>query len=231
MKKHLLRSRSGEGYPMVIAVTLCLLMLFLVIAEYFRVNIIVQGVRDAMQQAVIATVNENYDDVYHSVREGYAAGWFPEDDGEWSESCLLYTSGGFQAAVILAGGKSLAPLLPHLIVYGGFQFRQCRIHIGVDVLDPHEKAAEHSMHRRVQIVDVLLHGGLQILTAEVRRGDDGERRFQLGGDVFLVMSGRQLDVPKRHHHHARRQHRHQQDVVHDDGDTCTDGTEQQRRCV
>ena len=50
---------------MVIAVTLCLLMLFMVIAEYFRVNIIVQGVRDAVQQAVIATVNENYDDVYH----------------------------------------------------------------------------------------------------------------------------------------------------------------------
>lgn len=71
---------------MVIAVTLCLLMLFMVIAEYFRVNIIVQGVRDAVQQAVIATVNENYDDVYHSVREGYAAGWFPEGDGEWFES-------------------------------------------------------------------------------------------------------------------------------------------------
>lgn len=62
------KKRSGEGYPMVIAVTLCLLMLFMVIAEYFRVNIIVQGVRDAVQQAVIATVNENYDDVYHSVR-------------------------------------------------------------------------------------------------------------------------------------------------------------------
>ena len=77
MRKLLFRSRSGEGYPMVIAVTLCLLLLFMVIAEYFRVNIIVQGVRDAVQQAVIATVNENYDDVYHSVREGYAAGWFP----------------------------------------------------------------------------------------------------------------------------------------------------------
>ena len=86
MRKLLFHSRSGEGYPMVIAVTLCLLMLFMVIAEYFRVNIIVQGVRDAVQQAVIATVNENYDDVYHSVREGYAAGWFPEGDGEWFES-------------------------------------------------------------------------------------------------------------------------------------------------
>ena len=86
MRKLLLRSRSGEGYPMVIAVTLCLLMLFMVIAEYFRVNIIVQGMRDAVQQAVIATVNENYDDVYHSVREGYAAGWYPDGTGRWDES-------------------------------------------------------------------------------------------------------------------------------------------------
>ena len=86
MRKLLFRSRSGEGYPMVIAVTLCLLMLFMLISEYFRVNIIVQGVRDAVQQAVIATVNENYDDVYHSVREGYAAGWYPDGTGRWDES-------------------------------------------------------------------------------------------------------------------------------------------------
>ena len=31
MRKLLFRSRSGEGYPMVIAVTLCLLMLFMLI--------------------------------------------------------------------------------------------------------------------------------------------------------------------------------------------------------
>ena len=65
------------------------------------------------------------------------------------------------------------------------------------MLDPQEEAAEHTMHGRIQVVDVLLHGGLQILAAEVSRGDDGERRFQLGGDVFLVMSGSQLDVPER----------------------------------
>lgn len=34
---------------------------------------------------MISTVNDNYDDVYHSVREGYAAGWFPTDDA-WEES-------------------------------------------------------------------------------------------------------------------------------------------------
>ncbi len=35
MRKLLFRSRSGEGYPMVIAVTLCLLMLFMVIAQRY----------------------------------------------------------------------------------------------------------------------------------------------------------------------------------------------------
>ena len=42
---------------MVIAVTLCLLLLFMVIAEYFRVNIIVQGVRDAANVFVGSTRN------------------------------------------------------------------------------------------------------------------------------------------------------------------------------
>ena len=95
MRKRLLRSRSGEGYPMVIAVTLCLLMLFMVIAEYFRVNIIVQGVRDAVQQAVIATVNENYDDVYHSVREvgsrrGTASGSSPLTPVTSTATCPIF---------------------------------------------------------------------------------------------------------------------------------------------
>ena len=37
-------------------------------SEYFRLLIVAQGVRDAVQEAVISTVNDNYDDVYHGVR-------------------------------------------------------------------------------------------------------------------------------------------------------------------
>ena len=87
MKKQsfLLKGGRGDGFPLTIAVTLALLFIFCGISEYFRVSIIAQGVRDAVQQAVISTVNDNYDDVYHSVREGYAAGWFPTDDA-WEES-------------------------------------------------------------------------------------------------------------------------------------------------
>lgn len=84
-KHPLLRGKRGDGFPLTIAITLCLLLIFCVISEYFRVTIIAQGVRDAVQQSVISTINDNFDDVYHSVREGYAAGYFPTDD-DWEES-------------------------------------------------------------------------------------------------------------------------------------------------
>ena len=80
------KGKSGDGFPLTVAVTLCLLLLFCCISEYFRINSIVQGVRDAVQQSVISTVNDNFDDVYHSVREGYAAGWSPDGNGAWEES-------------------------------------------------------------------------------------------------------------------------------------------------
>ena len=87
MKKlrFLLKGGRGDGFPLTIAVTLALLLIFCGVSEYFRVSIIAQGVRDAVQQAVISTVTDNYDDVYHSVREGYAAGYYPTDDA-WEES-------------------------------------------------------------------------------------------------------------------------------------------------
>lgn len=85
-KHPLLKGKRGDGFPMTIAVTLCLLLIFCGITEYFRVTIIAQGVRDAVQQSVISTVNDNFDDVYHAVREGYAAGYFPTDDEVWEES-------------------------------------------------------------------------------------------------------------------------------------------------
>lgn len=80
------KKRPGDGTPMILAVVLVLLILFCGIAEYSRVWIIAQGVKEAAQQAVLSTVNDNYDDVYHAVREGYAAGWLPDDSGGWAQS-------------------------------------------------------------------------------------------------------------------------------------------------
>ena len=97
MSKHcFLRRHPGEGTPMILAIVLVLLMLFCTVAEFSRVWIIAQGVKEAAQQAVISTINDNYDDVYHAVREGYAAGWYPDGDSQlvWVKwhTCLLYTS-------------------------------------------------------------------------------------------------------------------------------------------
>lgn len=96
----ILRSNGGSGTPLIIAVCLVLMLLFCVISEYARINIIVAGVREAAQQAVIATANDNYDDVYHSIREGYAAGFTPSED-VWQESLDL---GNISANFALALG-------------------------------------------------------------------------------------------------------------------------------
>lgn len=83
--RKILRNNRGSSFPLVIAVTLCLLMIFTGISEYFRLMIIAQGVRDTVQDAVISTVNDNYNDVYHGVREGYSGGYQPiADDFEES---------------------------------------------------------------------------------------------------------------------------------------------------
>ena len=70
--KQILRGKGGAGFPLIIAITLSLVIIFTGISEYFRLMIIAQGVRDAVQAAVISMVVENYDDVYHGVREGYS---------------------------------------------------------------------------------------------------------------------------------------------------------------
>ena len=66
MRKPIFRRRSGEGTPMILAIVLVLLMLFCAIAEFSRLWIIAQGVKEAAQQAVISTVNDNYDT--HNIR-------------------------------------------------------------------------------------------------------------------------------------------------------------------
>ena len=68
----LLKDRKGNMMPLVVAVTICMLIIILGVAEYMRLVITAAGIKDAMESAVISTVNDNYNEVYHSVREGYA---------------------------------------------------------------------------------------------------------------------------------------------------------------
>ena len=56
-------------------------MLFIIlgVSEYMRLVITAAGIKDAMESAVVSVVNDNYNEVYHGVREGYAAGYEPDD--------------------------------------------------------------------------------------------------------------------------------------------------------
>ncbi|MGB4659899.1 MAG: hypothetical protein WBI07_12005 [Mobilitalea sp.] len=82
---NILKNNKGSGFALAVAVTLGLVLIFTGITEYFRLMMIAKGVREALQSAVITTVNDNYDDVYHGVREGYSGGYQPIDS-EFEES-------------------------------------------------------------------------------------------------------------------------------------------------
>lgn len=75
--KRILKDRAGASFPLTVAITLALIIIFAGVSEYLRLLIVAQGVRDAVQSAVISTVTENYDDVYHGVREGYSGAYQP----------------------------------------------------------------------------------------------------------------------------------------------------------
>jgi len=75
--RRILEDRNGASFPMIIAIILSLLLIFTGISEYLRLLIIAQGVREAVQSSVIATVTENYDNVYQGAREGYSGAYQP----------------------------------------------------------------------------------------------------------------------------------------------------------
>ena len=95
MKKiqKVLKSRSGQGTPMILAVVLCCLILACVTFEYMRLMIVAQGVRDSVQSAIMDVVAENWDEAYVGLREGYSGG-YQLADSSWSQNI---TSGNVYA--------------------------------------------------------------------------------------------------------------------------------------
>jgi hypothetical protein len=83
--KKILSDKRGSSFPLIVAITLALSLIFCGISEYFRLMVVAQGVRDAVQAAVISTINDNYDNVYHGVREGYSGAYQPMA-GDFEES-------------------------------------------------------------------------------------------------------------------------------------------------
>ena len=70
-----MKSRSGTGVPLILAVVLACIILSAAIFEYGRLLIVAQGVRDAAQSAVIDVATENWADAYAGLREGYSGGY------------------------------------------------------------------------------------------------------------------------------------------------------------
>jgi hypothetical protein len=73
--KCIIKEKKGSSFPLAVAVALALVFIMCGIYEYMRLMIIASSVRDAVQSAIIATVNDNYDEVYSGVREGYSGGY------------------------------------------------------------------------------------------------------------------------------------------------------------
>ena len=72
--KEILRDRRASSFPMTIGIVLSLIILMCGISEYFRLQIIAAGVREAVEDAVISTVNDNY-----------AGSYVPFGEGSWEE--------------------------------------------------------------------------------------------------------------------------------------------------
>lgn len=81
----LLRDKKGQAFPLAVALSLGCLILLCGLSEYIRLMVIAAGVRDALQASVISAANDNYDDVFHGVREGYSGGYRPTAE-DWYES-------------------------------------------------------------------------------------------------------------------------------------------------
>lgn len=73
--KEVLRDKKGETTILTVSLILGLLLLLCAMAEFIRLVIIVQGVRDGLQQSVITVATTNYDETYNGLREGYSGGY------------------------------------------------------------------------------------------------------------------------------------------------------------
>ena len=73
--RKILREKRGEATVLTVALILGLLLLMCAMAEFFRLAVIVQGVRDGLTSSVITVATTNYDETYNGLREGYSGGY------------------------------------------------------------------------------------------------------------------------------------------------------------
>lgn len=121
------KDRRGHSTPLTIALILGLLLLSCAISEFFRLGIIVQGVRDGLQQAVITVATTNYDETYNGLREGYSGGYILS--GEIWQEDLDYDDVYFRLDNLLetdkAGGYHIKE------GRGGYEYRLSQLSVDI----------------------------------------------------------------------------------------------------
>lgn len=81
-----LREKKGSIFPLTIAIVLSLFIIFAGVSEYLRLKLIVSGIKESIQSAVISLSIENYDNIYSSSREGYSGGYkYIDEKNRWEE--------------------------------------------------------------------------------------------------------------------------------------------------
>ena len=93
--KRILRCKDGNSTPTTVALVLGLLLLICGVAEFFRLMVIVQGVRDGLQQAVVAVMTTNYDEAYNGLREGYSGGICVPATSGWKDLIIPMSTIGW----------------------------------------------------------------------------------------------------------------------------------------
>lgn len=128
--RKMFKDNRGNSYPLAVAITLILVMIFTGASEYFRLMIVAQGVRDALQDAVISTVIENYDNVYHGVREGYSGCYQPS--AEDFEEAIDYGNIYDRMETILGLSVEHGYYIKHISDEAGIQYRIWGLYVDVE---------------------------------------------------------------------------------------------------
>lgn len=86
LAKRLKKKDAGLTIPVIAVLLLILLMLFCAMYEYLRVVTIVMQLDQAVELSVQGVAQENWDEIYQGIREGYA-GTYTKDEltDEWEE--------------------------------------------------------------------------------------------------------------------------------------------------
>lgn len=78
-----MRAVNNKGNATILAAVICLVIVMIMCAasEYMNMLIISNGIKSALESAVLSSVVGNYDEAYSQLREGYSGGYVYSDEG------------------------------------------------------------------------------------------------------------------------------------------------------